>query len=75
MRTIIYDIEEYSFKDIVSDWLSVKDLSKLHEIIRDQLPPPNKGFLDGLLEMIPAIIKQSKDPNYYFSKKSLSKSI
>ena len=32
MRTIIYDIEEYSFKDIVSDWLSVKDLSKLHEI-------------------------------------------
>ena len=32
MRTIIYDIEEYSFKDIVSGWLSVKDLSKLHEI-------------------------------------------
>lgn len=32
MRNITYDIEEYSFRNIVSDWLSVKDLSKLHEI-------------------------------------------
>ena len=44
------------------------NLPKLHEAIKDQLPSPNKSFIDGLLEMIPAIIKQSKDPKYYFTK-------
>jgi hypothetical protein len=41
----------------------------LHEAIKDQLPKPNYGFIDGMLEMIPAIIKQSKDPQYYYTKK------
>ena len=48
------------------------NLPKLHNAIKDQLPTPNKNFFDGLLEMIPAIIRQSKDPNYFFPKKILS---
>ncbi len=32
MKYINYDIEKYSFKDIVSNWLTTKDLHKLHDI-------------------------------------------
>ncbi len=32
MRRTTYDIKEYPFKDIVSNWLDTRDLHKLHEI-------------------------------------------
>ena len=44
------------------------NLPKLHELVKDQMPKPNKSFIDALIEMIPAIIKQSKDPKYYIKK-------
>ena len=59
-----YHIEHHLFPQV-----PFYNLPKLHEAIKDQLPTPNYGFIDGLLEMIPAIIKQSKDPNYYYPKK------
>ena len=37
-------------------------------MIKDQLPHPNYGLLDAYKEIIPAIIKQSKDPNYEINK-------
>ena len=39
------------------------------KIIKDQMPPANKSFFDGMKEMIPAIIKQSKDPKYHLPRK------
>jgi len=32
MDKILYDIEKYPFKSIVSNWLDIRDLHKLHEI-------------------------------------------
>ena len=34
------------------------------ELIKDQLPPPKKGFIDEYKEIIPAILKQAKNPEY-----------
>ncbi len=59
-----YHIEHHLFPQV-----PFYNLPKLHGVIKNQLPPPNQGFIDGLVEMIPAIIKQSKDPQYYCSKK------
>jgi fatty acid desaturase len=43
-------------------------LKKLNELIQYDLPEPNHGIIDGFREMIPALIKQRKDPNYYIDK-------
>ena len=40
------------------------NLKKLHNLIKDQLPKPKNGLIDAYKEIIPAIIKQAKDPNY-----------
>ena len=54
-----YHLEHHMFPMVPS-----YNLKKLHEVIKDQLPPANKGLWDAYREIIPAIIKQSKDPNY-----------
>ena len=59
-----YHIEHHIFPQV-----PFYNLPKLHEAIKDQLPPANANFVEGLLEMIPAIIKQSKDPKYFYPKK------
>lgn len=43
-------------------------LPRLHELIRDDLPEPKKSILDAYREIIPALIKQSKDPSYFIKK-------
>ena len=58
-----YHIEHHIFPQV-----PFYNLPKLHEVIKDQLPKPNSSFFDALKEMIPAIIKQSKDPEYYVVK-------
>ncbi|SVB04654.1 uncharacterized protein METZ01_LOCUS157508, partial [marine metagenome] len=37
---------------------------KIHELIKDQLPTTRKGLSGAYKEIIPALIKQAKDPNY-----------
>ena len=59
-----YHIEHHIFPQI-----PFYNLPKLHHLIKDQLPPGNKSFFDGLREMVPAIIKQSRDPKYFYYKK------
>jgi fatty acid desaturase len=44
------------------------NLDKLHHHIKDQLPRANDGLIDAYKEIIPSIIKQSKDSDYYFKK-------
>jgi len=40
------------------------NLKKLHELVKDEMPELKKGIWAAYKEIIPAIIKQSKDPNY-----------
>ena len=40
-------------------------LSKLHEIVKDDLPKTYHGIIEAYREIIPAVLKQCKDPSYY----------
>jgi fatty acid desaturase len=44
------------------------NLDKLHLHIKDQLPKPNNGLIDAYKEIIPALIKQREDENYFIKK-------
>ena len=54
-----YHIEHHIFPQV-----PFYNLPKLHEYIKSQCPMPNTSFYDGMKTMIPAIVKQAKDPNY-----------
>jgi Na(+)-translocating NADH:ubiquinone oxidoreductase F subunit len=49
-------------------------LPKLHKLIKDDLPKPKKSILDAYREIIPALIKQSRDPAYHIIKELPSSS-
>ena len=55
-----YHIEHHLFPQV-----PFYNLPKLHEAIKDQLPPPNPSFIAALIETIPAIIKQTKNSDYF----------
>ena len=55
-----YHIEHHIFPQV-----PFYNLPKLHEHIKDQCPQPNTSFYDGMKVMIPAILKQAKDPAYH----------
>lgn len=40
-------------------------LDKLHEVVKPYMPRPYKGVIEVYRELIPALWRQSKDPNYY----------
>jgi fatty acid desaturase len=54
-----YHVEHHMFPQVPS-----YNLKKLHELIKSQMPPARKGLWGAYKEMIPALIKQAKDPNY-----------
>ena len=54
-----YHIEHHMFPMVPS-----YNLPKLYEVIKDQLPKP-QNLIQAYKEIIPAVIKKSKDPNYY----------
>ena len=54
-----YHIEHHMFPSVPS-----YNLPKLHELIKNQLPPPRQGLWGAYKEIIPALIKQSKDAKY-----------
>jgi Na(+)-translocating NADH:ubiquinone oxidoreductase F subunit len=39
-------------------------LPKLHELMKDDCPKPYNGIIEAFKEIIPAILKQRKDPTY-----------
>jgi fatty acid desaturase len=41
------------------------NLPKLHELIKHDLPAPNTSIWDGYREMLRAVWRQRKDPDYY----------
>jgi len=44
-------------------------LPKLHELIKYDCPVPKKGIINSYKEIIPAIFKQMKNPNYFIKYK------
>ena len=40
------------------------NLKKLHEAVKDQMPKPKSSLWDAYKEIIPAVLKQAKDPTY-----------
>ncbi len=54
-----YHIEHHMFPMVPS-----YNLPKLHEVIKNQLPKP-QTLLEAYKEIIPAVAKKSKDPNYF----------
>jgi fatty acid desaturase len=50
------------------------NLPKLHDLIKDQMPKPNKGLISAYRDIIPAIIKQAYDPSFVPDRK-LPKSV
>jgi Na+-transporting NADH:ubiquinone oxidoreductase subunit F len=41
------------------------NLAKLHELMKSYSPPPYNGLVEVYREIIPTLIRQSKDPDYY----------
>ena len=58
-----YHLTHHMFPTVPSYYLD-----KLHNHIKNQLPKPNDGLIDAYKEIIPAIIKQSKESDYYLKK-------
>ena len=54
-----YHIEHHMFPSVPS-----YNLPKLHEMIKDQLPPTRNGLWGAYKEILPAVFKQAKNPNY-----------
>ncbi|MFO1056527.1 MAG: fatty acid desaturase family protein [Dongiaceae bacterium] len=40
-------------------------LPRLHEAVKDQMPPPYDGFLGAYREILPTLIRQARDPGYF----------
>ncbi len=55
---------EYHLEHHMYPMIPSYNLKKLHELIKDQLPPAKKNLWEAYKEIIPAIIKQAKNPNY-----------
>jgi len=54
-----YHLEHHMFPTVPS-----YNLKKLNKVIKDQLPKPKEGIFDAYKEIIPTLIKQSKNPHY-----------
>jgi fatty acid desaturase len=55
-----YHVEHHMFPTV-----PYHALPALHEEMKADCPPPYRGFLDVYREMIPALIRQMRDPTYY----------
>ena len=64
LGTFLYSNMQYHIEHHACPQIPFYNLPKFHSLIKDQLPKSNKGLIDAYKEIIPAIIKQSKDLNY-----------
>src|SRR6218665_842091 len=40
-------------------------LPRLHELIKDDCPPPYRSIAQAWREILPAVLRQTKDPDYH----------
>jgi MocE subfamily Rieske [2Fe-2S] domain protein len=55
-----YHIEHHMFPMV-----PYYNLPKLHDLVKADMPPPYNGLAEAYREIIPALIRQSKDAEYY----------
>ena len=58
-----YHVEHHMFPMV-----PYHNLPTLHELIKHDLPPANRGFFDGLREVAHALKMQLSDPEYRIEK-------
>ena len=63
--SFLYSNMEYHIEHHIFPKIPCHNLKKFHEVAKDQMPKPCKGFIQAYKSIIPAIIKQSKDKNYF----------
>ena len=44
-------------------------LPRLHELIKEDSPPPYNGLIETYREIIPTVLRQAKDPTYYVKRR------
>ena len=63
----VYHIKSSHRRQLLQQIVKDKKLDSIYfenELIKHQLPPSSKGLWGAYKEIIPALIRQSKDPNY-----------
>ena len=55
-----YHVEHHMFPMV-----PYHNLAKLHELVKSDVPPPYHGLLAAWREIIPALIRESKEPDYF----------
>jgi fatty acid desaturase len=55
-----YHIEHHLYPNV-----PLHALPRLHQKIKHRLPPPSKGLLRTWGEILPALARQRKDPDYH----------
>ncbi len=50
-------------------------LPKLHELVKADMPTPYNSLIEAWREIIPALIRQSKDPNFFIQRQLPSSSV
>jgi len=55
-----YHIEHHMFPMV-----PYHNLGKLHQLMKSDCPPPYDGLVAAYREVIPALVRQSKDPDYF----------
>lgn len=55
-----YHIEHHMFPMV-----PFYNLPKLHRLIKDQCPRPNTGLFDAYREILPTLLRQQRDPEYF----------
>ncbi len=69
---LLYINMQYHIEHHIYPQIPFYNLPKLHKLIKKQLPEPNPSFINAIIEMIPAIILQSKNPDYFIKRKLTS---
>jgi len=55
-----YHVEHHMFPMV-----PYHNLPKLHELLKADVPPPYNGLVEAWREIIPALIRESKDPDFF----------
>lgn len=59
---------QYHIEHHMHPLMPFHQLPKFHNRVKDQLPKPYNGLIEVYKEMIPALIKQAKDTNYFIDR-------
>ena len=64
----IYSNMNYHIEHHMFPLVPFHALPRLHEAVRDDMPPPYRNLLHAYREMIPALLRQIRDPSYFIAR-------